>query len=115
MNRVKVTRKDLLEKLTINRKSHRDLFLRAQEGYRKQVIEELDRMLSEARSGKPICRAIGLPEPQDHTSDYDRAIAMLEMSVDEHIEISATEFDMFVMDNWSWKQMAMESNMRYTQ
>lgn len=114
MRTVKVIRAELLEKLTTNRNNHRNLFLKAQEGYRKAVIEELDRMLEEARSGKPIRRAITLPEPQDHTSEYDRAIQMLTMSVDAHIEIGSEEFDMFVMDNWSWKAMAMASNSRYT-
>lgn len=113
MNTVKVTRKELLDKLIANRKTHRDLFLKAQEGYREQVIEELDRMLAEARAGKAIRRHISLPEPLDHTADYDRTITMLEMSVDEHIEISSREFDMFVMDNWDWKQMVTASNMLY--
>lgn len=113
MNTIKVNRHDLLEKLQANRKEHRDLFLKAQEGYRKAVIEELDRMLADARANKPIRRALTLPEPQDHTEDYDREIAMLEMSVDDEIEIHAQEFDMFVMDNWSWKSMVTACNMSY--
>jgi len=112
MQTVKIQRDLLLEKLRLNRKSHRDLFLKAQEGYRKKVIEELDQMLAEARGGKSIRRAISLPEPQDHTPDYDRIIAMLEMSVDDQIQILAGEFDMYVMDNWTWKPMAMSVNTR---
>lgn len=113
MNSVEVKRQELLEKITANRNSHRELFLKAQEGYRKQVIEELDRMLHDAQMGKNIRRSISLPEPQDHTADYDRTITMLEMSVDETIEITAGEFDMFVMDNWHWKAAAMQSNTFY--
>lgn len=115
MNTVKVKRTELLAKLQSNRKEHRDLFLKAQIGYRKAVISELDSMLSEARDGKQIRRVISLPEPQDHTGDYDRQIVMMEMSVDETIEVTSQEFDMYVMDNWSWKAMATASNMRYTQ
>jgi hypothetical protein len=115
MNTVKVKREELLKKLHLNRKNHRDLFLAAQIGYRKQVIQELDRMLTEAREGKNIRRGITLPEPEDHTTDYDRTIAMLEMSVEEHIEIQAHEFDMYIMDNWAWKAQVMASNARYTQ
>jgi hypothetical protein len=68
-----------------NRDSHRHLFLKAQEGYRKLVIEELDRMLADAKAGRPIRRSISLTEPSDHTKDYDRVIAMLEMSVDDTV------------------------------
>jgi hypothetical protein len=113
MQTVKVKRISLLEKLQSNRKTHRDIFLKAQEGYRKRVIQELGQMLAEARAGKSIRRAISLPEPQDHTADYDRVIAMLEMSVEDEIEIAAHEFDMYVMDNWAWKPMATTSHIQY--
>jgi hypothetical protein len=53
MNTVKVKREDLLTKVRANREAHRDLFLKAQEGYRKLVIEELDRMLADANEGRP--------------------------------------------------------------
>jgi hypothetical protein len=49
-------------------------------------------MLEEARSGKPIRRSISLPEPQDHTGDYDDIIAMLEFSVDNEIELPSMSF-----------------------
>jgi hypothetical protein len=39
MNTVKVKRDELLAKVRANRDAHRDLFLKAQEGYRKLVIE----------------------------------------------------------------------------
>lgn len=113
MHSVKVRRTHLLESIKVNRDKHRDVFLKAQEGYRTMVIEELDRMLQEAKDGKPIKRAISLVEPQDHTEDYDRVIAMLEMSVDNEIEIDSTSFDQYVNDRWSWKQFAESTNALY--
>jgi hypothetical protein len=113
MQTVKVKRLSLLEKLQSNRQAHRDIFLKAQEGYRKRVIQELDQMLAETRAGKSIRRAINLPEPQDHTADYDRVIAMLEMSVEDEVQIFAQEFDMYVMDNWAWKPMATTTHAQY--
>jgi hypothetical protein len=83
MNTVKVKREDLLTKMRANRAAHRDLFLKAQEGYRKPVIEELDRMLVDAKKGRPIQRSVTLTEPSTHIKDYDRGISMLEMSVEE--------------------------------
>lgn len=113
MQKVKVKRTELLKKVKANREGHRSLFLKAQDGYRKAVIQELDAMLQEARDGKPIRRAIKLPEPIDHTADYDRVLAMLEMSVDKEITLESHEFDQYVQDNWSWSQLASFTNMSY--
>ena len=113
MQKIRVKKSELLKTLQENRYEHRTLFLKAQEGYREEVIKELDRMLEEAKARKKIRRAISLAEPIDHTSDYDRAIKMLEMSVDDTIELSSAEFEMYVMDNWGWKELALLTNSSY--
>src|SRR5262249_50853591 len=100
MNTVKIKREELLTKERANRDAHRTLFLKAQEGYRKLVIEELDRMLADAKAGRRIVRSINLAEPANHTGDYDRILAMLEMSVDDTITLDAQEFNQYVLDNW---------------
>jgi hypothetical protein len=107
MNAVKVKRQELLIKVRANREAHRSLFLKAQEGYRKLVIEQLDKMLAEARAGRRISRSINLAEPTDHTGDYDRVIMMLEMSVDDTVVLSASEFDQYVRDRWAWSDRSV--------
>src|SRR5271157_465731 len=96
MHSVTVKRIELLEKIKVNRDGHRDLFLKAQEGYRLDVIAELEQHLKDARNRKKISRSLTLPEPQDHTEDYDSVIAMLEMSVDQNIELDAGSFQQYV-------------------
>jgi hypothetical protein len=61
MNTVKVKREELLTKVRANRDAQRTLFLKAQEGYRKLVIEELDRILKDAKEGLRIQRSVPLP------------------------------------------------------
>src|SRR5215831_19292135 len=113
MNTVTVKREELLTKVRTNREAHRTLFLKAQEGYRKLVIEELDRMLADARQGRPIQRSVTLTEPSNHIKDYDRIITMLEMSVDDTIVLDANTFDCYVMDNWQWSRFALHTNTAY--
>jgi hypothetical protein len=113
MHSVKVNRLDLLEKVKKNRTGHRDLFLKAQEGYRLEMIAELEKRLEEARNGKKIIRWMGLPEPADHTDDYDTVIAMLEMSVDVTLDIDQSLFQQYVLDKWSWKVQSDTLNIRY--
>jgi len=113
MNTVTVKREELLTKVRTNRDAHRTLFLKAQEGYRKLVIEELDWMLADAKAGRSISRSINLAEPVDHTADYDRILAMLEMSVDDTIMLDAQEFNQYVLDNWEWSRLASYTNQSY--
>jgi len=77
MTTVKVKRQELLTKVRANRDAHRELFLKAEEGYRKLVIEELDRMLAEAKAGRKVSRSINLAEPVDHTTDQNRSMPRL--------------------------------------
>lgn len=113
MQKVKVKISDLKEKLKTNREGHRALFLKAQEGYRQTVIELLEKTLEEARNHKRIDMRFHLPAPVDQTKDYDRVLAMLEMSVDDEIEITQHEFANYVMDDWAWKDQFMASNQLY--
>jgi len=83
--------------------------VKAQEGYRKRVIQELNQALEDAKAGRQITTQIRLPAPEDHTADYDRVIRMLEMSVDDELEITSHEFDWYVMDNWQWKGLVSQT------
>lgn len=116
MNEVKVKKVELLEILKKNRADHRDIFLKAQEGYRKAAIEELDRQLNDARNGKPflLTRFTALVQPKDYTGEYDRAILMLQMSVDDIVTIEKEQFANFVQDKWQWSRAWAASNSSYT-
>jgi hypothetical protein len=110
---VTVSKTELLEILRKNRDAHRDIFLKAQIGYRKLAIEELDKMLADAREGKRIIRQITLVEPQDHTRDYTRVIQMLEMSQADSIKVTESQFRCYVQDEWNWKDQFIGSTAGY--
>lgn len=114
MRNVTVSRLDLLARVQENRDRHREVFLSAQEGYRRKFIEVLEQRLEDARNGKHFNQRINLVEPMDMTKEYDRVIAMLEMSVDDQIELDASSFAAYVQDDWSWKQQFVTSNAAYT-
>lgn len=99
---VVVDKEELLTVLRGNRAKHREIFLKAQEGFRKRAIQELDRSLADARAGNEIRLAVHLPIPEDHTGDYDREIRMLEMHIEHTVKIRAQLFDQIVMDHWGW-------------
>lgn len=100
---VTVKKADLLAVMKENLGKHRAIFEEAWAGYRMQAIKELDEMGAEAKAGKRIRRSIELVEPKDQSRDYTRVIRMLEMSVDEEIRVTETEFAQYVLDDWQWK------------
>lgn len=102
MNTITVKKPDLIEKIRINRDQHREQFLAAQEKYREKWISILDARLADARRGKRIDQFIRLPEPEDHTQDYDTALAMLEWEVGDEIELERHDFERYVENRWEW-------------
>jgi hypothetical protein len=102
MDQVRVKKNELLAIVKKNRAEHRELFLKAQDGFRARAIEELDDMLKAARDKKEVRLFVGLTAPQDHTAEYDRSIHMLEMSQDEIVEIDEGTFAQLVRNEWSW-------------
>src|SRR5262252_6450717 len=100
MREVRIAKFKLLEIITQNRDEHRQIFLDAQKVYREKAIELLDSELKHAREGENFVlkRITSLVAPVDHTADYDRAIAMLKLSVDETITLSTADFANLVED-----------------
>lgn len=114
MDTIKVKKSDLLAKLHHNRAKHREIFEKALEGYRTMAIKKLEESLADARLGRKIETYLNLVEPMDQTKDYDQAIAMLEMSVEDVIVLSRRDFGQYVMDDWGWKEQFIASNSTYT-
>lgn len=113
MRNVNVKITDLLEILRKNRAEHRAIFEKALEGFRKEVIRQLERSLEDAKAGRRYRLRIDLIQPMDQTKEYDRAIGMLEMATDETIDLSEIDYACYVQDEWSWKNQFTASNSRY--
>jgi hypothetical protein len=115
MNEVRINKNKLQVIVKKNRDAHRAIFLKAQGEYRKRAIEVLDEQLRLAREGAPfvLARFYQLVTPEDHTADYDRALKMLELSVDKVITLSAADFANLVEDQWGWSRSWAASNVHY--
>jgi hypothetical protein len=114
MREIKTERLKLLAKVRENREKHIAAYKEAMDGYKDEALKAVDKgmatlrkQVEDLKSGE--CMALAhvyfhLPVPENHSKDYDQVIAMLDMSVDEHITVKSDEFAMYVMDDWSWKQ-----------
>lgn len=112
MKSINVKREELLDALRANRQKHATEAQEAKAGYLIQVEKGLRKALRDLKSGK-ITTTLNLHAPIDNTADYDRAIKMMEMSVDENIELNEQEFRQYVQDEWSWRAAAALLNSTY--
>jgi len=110
---VRVKRDELLEKVRANRADHKNTFEKALKVYREDVIAELERSILDAREGRRIRRSIELVEPINQTKEYDKIIAMLQMSVDDEVVLTSEDFAQYVMDDWRWKDAFIGSTAGY--
>jgi len=113
MKTVTIEKDKLLAVLFKNRTEHRRVFEEAQKGYRAKAIQALDMALRDAIAGMETRTHIKLEAPIDQTKDYDRAIQMLQMSVDEEIQLSEQEFAEYILDDWSWKSQFTTTHTLY--
>ncbi|MCV0439774.1 MAG: hypothetical protein K5880_14195 [Hydrogenophaga sp.] len=127
-------KKFLLEKLTENRKRHKDIYNEALIAYRQKVLEELERV-GEDLAAKVVdlneclritredesrtdefreyyfgINSVNVSKPSNHLIDYDRTILMVENCQQNDIELTEQEYTQYVMDNWDWQQQFMTSN-----
>jgi len=113
MRTVRIDKQQFITKVRGNRDNHQNVLQTAQDGYHLRMERELERRLHDLRRGRRIDQYLALPEPEDHTEDYERVLTMAEMSVEDVVELSADDFATFVMDQWHWKQSFTDTTARY--
>lgn len=114
MDKVRISKQEALDVLRKNRNQHRIIFLEAVEGYKTTATNLLEEHIKQIKKGKCPIVSINLPQPSDHTKDYDTAIKMLEMSLDSEVFFDDDTFTRYIMDDWSWKRQFLASNSAYS-
>ena len=111
---MKFKKDELLAIIKKNRQEHREIFEEACDGYEKRMIAHLATMMGDVKARRPVSHHISLVQPVDQTKEYDRAIKMLNMCVEEEIELTEDKFANYVMDDWHWKGEFLGANSSYS-
>lgn len=140
---VTVSREKLLSTLKENREKHAREYQESVAGYKVLAKERLQKKLSWARKTlkanfdevsrkidefdldddeNPLTDTVSmlssvsfsLEVPRDHTKSYDVAISMAEWEVGDTIELTQSQFQCFVLDDWDWKKKFSVMNKLYT-
>lgn len=105
MNSVKLTKEELLSNVIANLDKHKIDVSDALKLRRETIAKSFKQQLEEMEWDVDFQpkEHLSFPMPKDHSEDYKKAIRMIEMTTDEVIELSESQFDKLVMDNWGWK------------
>ena len=107
MKEVKLNRIKLLDIVQENKLKHIEQYIEAVEDYKIAVLKIAKLNFKFAKTGdlSEISKIKSIPKaPESYESSYDKAIRMLELSVEDEILIDSTTFNQLVLDEWSWKQ-----------
>jgi hypothetical protein len=113
MREMNFPKSDLLAKIRENREEHIKDYKEAVDGYRIAVLLAIQKGIGELQEREKLIKqgdiilvqaiTFNLALPQSHQQDYDRVIAMLEMSIDDKLSVTDDDFSRYVLDQWDWK------------
>jgi hypothetical protein len=129
VQQVRVNKAALLEKVKANLDQHKKDYEQACKDYadeaRAVLAEKLAAIQAEFKKVaeavekgglKPAKVALSmdlisvrLTVPESHEKDYLKAVAMLEMSTQDEVELEQDDFSRLVMDEWGWKEAFRET------
>lgn len=116
MRSVKVNKTELMDILQANKKKHIKEFDESVKDYKKAALKVAKDHVELAKSGDldKISKIRAMPQrPTSYEDSYNRAIRMMELSVDEVIELEEQIFNQLVLDEWSWKTAFTASGALY--
>ena len=116
MRSVKVEKNELLGIVRDNKKKHVKEFDESVKDYKKAAIKVAKEHVELAKTGDldQISKIRAMPQrPSSYEKDYDRAIRMLELSVEDTIELEEDIFNQLVLDEWTWKNSFTASSALY--
>jgi phage host-nuclease inhibitor protein Gam len=113
---ITVKREDLLAKLKENKDIHEKEYAELQEAYLdacEQKAKELV-VVTKCRNFDSSSSFWERPQkPSCHIEDYEVAIGMFEMEVNDEVVITQSEFEQYVLDKWTWARSFALSKTAY--
>lgn len=126
MNTVRVSKNRIHDALTKNRDEHAEKWQKAYDAWRAETLAKLKKAhhyfrreieQNQAPCGDGKSRNLRQPSfdmpPPRYLAEYDRALAQIEWSIDDYIELTQNDFRRYVLDEWDWK-ISFASN-KYTE
>ena len=107
MRSVKVNKSELMKILYENRDKHIKAYDESVVDYKQLALKVAKTHMRFAKTGDldQLQYIKALPAaPRSYEDSYNRAIRMMELSVEDIIELQEDVFNQLVLDEWAWKQ-----------
>ena len=106
MRSVKINKVELLGIVRENKSKHILEYKEAVDDYINAARTIVNYNVDKINQGtvESIAKCKGIPSaPKSYEDEYNRAIRMLELSVETEITLEADVFNQLVLDEWTWK------------
>ncbi len=99
--------------VTENKAKHDKIYADAVAGFWVRAKQELEAKLEDLKNHHYGNLCVSLVFPENHNDDYQRAIEMLDLTVDKEVILKQHEFESLVRNRWPWRQSFLLSNAGY--
>jgi len=113
MDQVTVEVRQLLDRVRENKEAHDLIYQAAVAGYWETAQEELEKKLEQVARREVPSNVLNIQYPVSHAEDYETAIVMLEMSVQDQVTLDQRSFAQLVLNKWNWTQAFLQVNTLY--
>jgi hypothetical protein len=108
-------RRDLLQNtLEQNLKDHAEIFNLANEEWQKDYTDYVKSFAEKVAHGDLNTKFNPPEKPQSYEKNYENVISQLKFSSDDVINLNSTEFQNYILDEWSFSKKFYMSSSNYT-
>lgn len=110
---IKVNKKNLIEKLKINKEVHIKEYEQACIDYKEEALKQLKALEERASKGDVVLH-LNLVSPILRDKEYDKIIEMFNWEIEEEVNLSQDEFNQYVLDEFDFRVSARTANLYYS-
>ena len=105
---------EVLERLQTNLAKHKKVIEEARAAFVKRCRRILKKELKKVGQGRIQNMNVSLRAPEDHSGEYETAIEMMQLHVEDHVTLSTAEVRSLMMDKWDWMQQFLMTNYAFS-
>jgi roadblock/LC7 domain-containing protein len=110
---VNVERLKMIESIKAGLALHTKTYNEALVDFKEYALIEVNKLQAAIAAGDYSKTAINLIQPVSHIKEYEEAIEIFEMSVDENINIDLDTFKAYFKNEWQWSRGFESTAMMY--
>lgn len=107
MKEVVIDKDRLIQIVKDNQKDHEAKFEEAWGSWRDRMIDNFEehlRRLKDRKQPTQVKINVNLVQPENHSDDYERALKMLQLHMEDTVTLDEQDFAELVQNDWGWER-----------